>query len=177
MPARKKSTGAPLRSEQRDAALEEYEKGVRLLQQKDYQKAIPRFEKILEDFAGEAALCDRARMYLRIARKESAQRQPLRTSRAPEDQYPLGVFLLNQGEFKDAVRHLERAAEHAPQDPEVHVSLASARLQSGDREGSMVALRKAVEIEPKIKLKVRLSTDFDALDDNEEFDLLIHGDV
>src|SRR5688572_6374978 len=137
MPARKKSTGAPLRSEQRDAALEEYEKGIRLLQQKDYQKAIPRFEKVLEDFPAEAALCDRARVYLRIARRQNAEREPLRVSKAPEDQYPVGVFLLNQGDFKEAVRHLERAAEQSPKDAELLIPLAAARLGNGDRDGCM----------------------------------------
>ena len=67
----KKKKASPLLSERHEAALEEYEKGIRLLQQKDYSKATLRFETVLKEYPNEAALGDRARTYLRIARGEA----------------------------------------------------------------------------------------------------------
>ena len=54
MPKKKKAS--PLLSERHEAALEEYEKGIRLLQQKDYSKAVPRFRTVIEEYPNEAAL-------------------------------------------------------------------------------------------------------------------------
>lgn len=176
MTAKKKSTGTPLRSEQRGAALEEYEKGIRLLQQKDFQKAIPRFEAVLSQFPEEAALCDRAHAYLKIARREGHDRKPLRQTRNPGESFEVGVFLLNEGETKEALRHLERAAEHEPEDARIHVSLAAARLAAGDRAGCMASLHEAFKVDSGIKYQVRVSSDFDELEEDEDFDVLVHGD-
>ena len=172
-PAKKKGTGVEPRSEQHDAALDDYEKGLRLLQQKDYQKAIPRFEAILAQTSGEGALCDRARVYLRIASGESAAKRPLRQTRTPAESYEVGVFLLNEGEPKEALRHLERAAEHAPDNAGVQVALASARLQSGDVDGSLVAVARAIELDGSSRYKVRNMTDFDDLEDSPEFGAMV----
>ena len=126
---------AALASEQRGAAVEEYEKGVRLFQQKDYQKAQARFESLLEQHPQHLGLCDRARTYIRVCSKAGDARKPMRQTRVPGESFEVGVFLLNDGDFKEAARHLERAAEHAPDDASVHVALASARIGAGDTEG------------------------------------------
>jgi tetratricopeptide (TPR) repeat protein len=172
----KKPAGTPLLSERREAALEEYEKGMRLMQQKDYQKAIPRFEAVCNDFPQEMALCDRARTYLRICRKDGADRQPLRQTRNADQAYEVGVFLLNDGDFKEAVRHLERAAESSAQDADVHVALANAKLGAGDVEGCLNALRRAFEIDPRKRNYVRNVSDFEMIEEHPDFVALIVGE-
>ena len=176
MPARKKSSPPPARSAQHDAAMEEYEKGIRLFQQKDYAKAIPRFEAIIEQFKDEPSVGDRARMYLRICTQEGAARKPLRQTRAPEQAAEVGVYLLNLGEFKEAVRHLEKALERDPNDPHAHVSLAAAQVGAGDTEGAMTSLRKAIAIDPRARVWVQAISDFDDLEDDEAYLDLMHGD-
>lgn len=172
----KKPVGTPLLSERREAALEEYDKGVRLLQQKDFQKAIPRFEAILSEYPQEMALCDRARTYLRVCRKENDERQPLRQTRNPADAYEVGVFLLNDGDCREAVRHLERAVEHAPKDASIQVVLAIARLGAGDVEGTLAALRAAFELDPKQRHYVRNVSDFEMIEEHPDFVTLVDGE-
>ena len=176
MTQRKKSTGSELRSEQRDAAIEEYEKGVRLFQQKDFAKAIPRFEAILEQVPKEAALGDRARTYLRICKQEGSDRKPLRQTREPGQSFEVGVFLLNDGDYKEAIRHFERAVERDPKDPHAHVSLAAAKLGAEDVEGAMGSLRKAVELDRRARVWIQAISDFDELEDRDDFLELMHGD-
>ena len=172
----KKPAGIPLLSERREAALEEYEKGVRLLQQKDYQKAIPRFESVLTEFPQEMALCDRARTYLRICRKENNERQPMRQTRNAGEAYEVGVFLLNDGDYKEAARHLERAVEHAPGDASIQISLAIARLGAGDVDGCLQALRQAFETDPKQRHYVRNISDFETIEEHPDFEDLVLGE-
>lgn len=171
----KKPAENPLLSERREAAMEEYDKGVRLMQQKDYQKAAPRFEAVISEFPQELALCDRARTYLRICKKDQSERQPLRQTRNAEQAYEVGVFLLNDGDFKEAARHFERAAEHAPQDSDVQISLANARLGAGDVDGCLAALRKAFELDPRKRNYVRNVSDFEMLDEHPDFVALLVG--
>lgn len=171
----KKPAENPLLSERREAAIEEYEKGVRLMQQKDYQKAIPRFEAVLSEYPQEMALCDRARTYLRVCNRDTSERQPLRQTRNAEQAYEVGVFLLNDGDFKEAARHFERAAEHSPQDADIQIALANARLGAGEVDGCLAALRRALEIDPRKRNYVRNVTDFDVLDEHPDFVALFLG--
>jgi Tfp pilus assembly protein PilF len=163
----------PLRSAQHEAALEEYEKGMRLLQQKDYQKAIPRFEAILRDHAEESSLCDRARAYLRIARGDVAARMPLRATRNPAECYEVGLYLLNDGDTKEALRHLQRAAEHAPEDGGVMLTLAAAHLHCGDVEACLQALERAIALSPRHAAVANNLSDFEPLHGDERFDTLV----
>ena len=176
MPTRKKSTGNQLRSEQQGVSLEEYEKGIRLFQQKDFAKAIPRFQAVLDQFPEEAALGDRARVYLRICKSEGKDREPLRQTRTPDQYFEVGVFLLNEGDFKEALRHLEKAVEHDPKDPHAHIGVASARMGSGDQDGALEALRKACAVDPNARVWVQAMSDFDDLEDNDAYLDLMHGD-
>lgn len=169
----KKPAVNPLLSQQREAALEEYEKGIRLMQQKDYQKAIPRFEVVLTEYPQEMALGDRARTYLRVCRKENAVRKPQRETRNPAEAYEVGIFLLNDGDSKGAIRHLERATEHAPADATIQVALGLARLTGGDVDGCLGALTKAFQIDPKLRHYVRNIGDFETIAEHPDFQALV----
>ena len=172
----KKPAGTPLLSERREAALEEYEKGVRLMQQKDWTKAIPRFEAVISEFPQEMALCDRARTHVKICKRASADKAPPRQTRNGFESYEHGVFLLNDGDYKEAARHLERAAEHSAQDASVPIALAMARLGAGDVEGCLAALRHAFELDPKQRHYVRNVADFDMLEEHPDFVALLVDD-
>lgn len=171
----KKPAENPLLSARREAALEEYEKGMRLLQQKDFQKAAQRFEAVLGEFPQEMALCDRARAYLRVCKGEKSRKTGARETRNPAEAYEVGVFLLNDGDYRGAVKHFERAGEHSPQDPSVQVGLASARLGAGDVEGCLAALRRAFELDPKQRHLVRNLTDFETIAEHPDFADLLAG--
>ena len=165
----KKKMASTLLSERHEAALEEYEKGIRLLQQKDYSKAILRFESVINDFPGEAALGDRSRTYLSIAKGEGGGRKPQIDSKEPEKAYEIGVYLLNDGQFTEALKHLERAAEHDGSNEGVLIALASAQLQSGDRAAALSTLDRALEGQPDTRYRVRGMSDFQSLAQDEDF--------
>lgn len=156
--------------------MEEYEKGVRLFQQKDYAKAIPRFQAVIEQFKEEPSVGDRARMYLRICTQEGQDRKPLKQTRSPEQASEVGVYLLNLGEFKEAVRHLEKAVERDASDPHAHVTLAAAQLGAGDKDAAMKSLHAAVQLDPRARVWIQAITDFDDLEDEQAFLDLMHGD-
>ncbi|MEM7246202.1 MAG: tetratricopeptide repeat protein [Acidobacteriota bacterium] len=168
-----KTSGNVLRSEQHQAAIDEYEKGIRLVQQRDYTKAIPRFEAVIENFPNEAALCDRARTYLAIANQEADKKQPLESTREPELSYEVGVYLLNNGQAKEAQRHLERAVEHDGANEGALLALASANVMLDDRPAALESLGRVLDRDATARFRIKSMSDFDALAGDEEFQALL----
>jgi tetratricopeptide (TPR) repeat protein len=167
MPKTKQASA--LRSAQHEAALAEYEKGVRLFQQKDYSKAVLRFQTVLEQYPAELAIGDRARTYLRIAEGAVQERRPVEQTKDPQQAYEVGVFLLNDGQFKEALRHLERAAEHRGAEEGVLVSLASAQVQCGDHAAALATLERVLGLDESARYRVRAMSDFAPLADLPQF--------
>ena len=68
---------------------------------------------------------------------------------------------------------MERTAQLAPDNGEVLYDLAVIRLAAGKPREALQALRKSVEINPKLKNQAAEDNDLAALRDNPEFKVLI----
>ena len=73
-----------------------------------------------------------------------------------QDQYDLGVRLLSEGNYQDAVIAFAAAIEIDPRRPEGYAGLADARLAAGDREGAIAALEEGVAATGDPDLEKRL---------------------
>ncbi len=60
--------------------------------------------------------------------------------------YNFGVALKHQGDWQGAAREFAKAAELRPGHPQAHCSLAEALAHTGDRDGSAVASKRALEV-------------------------------
>ena len=74
-----------------------------------------------------------------------------------------GWTLFTQKKFAEALPHQERAAKLAPQNAEVWYDLAVIRLAAGNKPDALAALKKAVELNPKLKAQARVDNDLAAL--------------
>ena len=108
-----------------------------------------------------------------IARGEGSARQPVRSTRKPEESYEVGVFLLNDGESREAVRHLERAVEHEPKDPDVRLALAAARVQAGDVEAGLADVETAIQLDETARYRARNMSDFSPLAEDPRWERLV----
>ena len=71
---------------------------------------------------------------------------------------------------------MERAAELAPEYGEVFYDLACIRLAAGRTDGAISALRKAIELNPKLIVQARNDDDLAALRNTPEFIELTGGE-
>jgi uncharacterized Ntn-hydrolase superfamily protein len=84
-----------------------------------------------------------------------------------------GWTLFMQRKAGDALPHLERAAQLAPKNPEVLYDLAVIRLAGGRNSEALDALRRALELNPKLKSQARGDSDMQKLKGNIQFEKLI----
>jgi hypothetical protein len=70
--------------------------------------------------------------------------------RGAADYLTLGDDAFRQGRYSDAVHHYARTVEYAPDDGVLYLLLSDALFATGDYHYAAFALRRAVELEPKI---------------------------
>lgn len=99
-----------------------------------------------------ASLSHRARVYLRICRTKKTQRKrPLLVT--VDDYYNFGLKLFNEGKFPDAVRVLNRGIHKDRSAAHLHYLKAVAKVLAGQRIGALMPLRKAIALDPGIRVQ------------------------
>lgn len=156
-------------------ALEAFEKALRALGKKEFDRAREQFVALLSDYPEERDLLERARTYVAVCERAVAESK--RSAFRPksfEDLLTYGVYLHNRGEFEDALRVLRQAAEIHPKNEHVLYCLAATAARAGDTGGALKALRSAIAASPASRAQARSDTDFDPLRDDEEFIDLVY---
>jgi Flp pilus assembly protein TadD len=83
--------------------------------------------------------------------------------------------LHNRGEYADAVRTLQQAAEIHPKNEHALFCLAAAQARLGDGAAAVKALRAAIASNPANRAQARTDSDFDSLREDAEFVALVHA--
>lgn len=77
--------------------------------------------------------------------------------------------LFTQNHYKEALPPMERTAAMAPSNAEVFYDLAVIRLAAGLKEKALDALKKAIQLNPKLKIQAKNDKDMDALKEDPAF--------
>jgi len=80
-----------------------------------------------------------------------------------EDHYNLGVALINRRDLEPAERHLREALKLEPARDHIHYALALAQGLRGDVYGAVESLKRAIELEPRVRRQARNDPDFAGL--------------
>lgn len=81
--------------------------------------------------------------------------------------------LFTEGKYNEALPHMEKTARLAPDYGEVFYDLACIRLAVGAREGALAALKRAVELNPKLTTQAAKDSDLDGLRGDPTFEAMI----
>lgn len=123
-----------------------YETGVRALQKHDFSTAAEQFRAVIQRYPDERELLERARLYLRVCERETANRPA--TPRTPDERVYAATVALNAGDPDAAVAHLRQALGEAPDHDHGHYIMAVALCDKGDCQGALDHLRQAIELNP-----------------------------
>lgn len=77
--------------------------------------------------------------------------------------------LFTEKKYDEALPHMERTGELAPDYPEVWYDVAVIRLAAGETDLALEAIKKAIKLNPKLKEQARGDSDLDGLRGNKEF--------
>lgn len=117
------------------------------------------------------SLAHRSRVYLAICLKKRARKRPILTT--VDDYYHHGVRLLNDGDFNAAVRVLNRGLHKDKTAAHLHYVKAVAKVLAGQRTGALIPLKKAIALEPDIRILARGDPDLQSVINRAPFSRVV----
>jgi tetratricopeptide (TPR) repeat protein len=154
-------------------ALQNYESGLRALQEHKFEKAKPLFEKVLAGPSRE--LIDRAAIHLSIC-NQHLDRVPTQQFKSVEEHYDYAVSLMNVGDYVTAREHIEKLQKQSPKTDFVIYGLAALDCLTGHVENSLKHLDEALRLNPGLRFQARNDSDFHNLAEDPRFTELLYPD-
>ena len=165
----KKPPRAPVLDRRYQQALDLFERAVKALGKKDFDRARDLLDTLLEEHADQQDLRERARAYRTMCERP---RRPTRP-KTFEELLNFGVVQHNRGDFVQAVKYLSQAVELQPRSESALYCLAAAQARSGDAAGALRTLRSAISANPASRTQARRDADFEPLRGAVEFRALV----
>ena len=160
------------------------ERKAELLQSQQFSKATSLFnegkfgmaKRVLKrvETGPNSALGHRARVYLAICRKKAARKRPI--LKTVEDFYNHAVLLFNDGDYNAAVRVLNRGLRKDATAAHLHYVKAVAKVLLGQRTGALIPLKKAIALDPEIRIRALLDPDLQSVIRRHPFSKLVSDD-
>lgn len=153
-------------------AVQNYEAGLRALQEHKFEKAKAALQKVIAGANKE--LADRAAVHL------SACNQHLdrvtNQFKSPEEHYDYAISLMNVGDYVMAREHLEKLSKQVPKADYVAYGLAALDCLTGHVEDSLRHLNNAIRLNAALRFQARNDSDFQNLAEDPRFTELLYPD-
>lgn len=151
-------------------AVQNYEAGVKLLQERKFDRAKAMLQKVLEGPSRE--LADRAAVHLNACNRELARSAT--AFKTPEEHYDYAVSLMNQGNYDEARAHLEKILKQNPKCDYAMYGMAVLDCLTGKVEDALRHLDQAIQWNPANRFQARNDSDFQNLADDPRFTELLY---
>jgi len=151
-------------------ALLTYNQAMKAFRKGDYEKTAEILKTFSEKHASEKELVDRAQIYLTICKERQKKEKIL--LKTFDDFYQYSVYRINQGEYKEALKWLERARQMKPKEGKIFYLMADAYCIMGDTEACLEHLKKAIQIDKYFSILAQNESDFESLREDKKFSLI-----
>jgi tetratricopeptide (TPR) repeat protein len=153
------------------AALAAFEAAHKEFARGRFAEARSLFRALVEKFPAVAEVTARARTYLAVA--DSRLRTEMAPPRDADSLYDRGVIELNRGEYVAAQELFERALKREPEAAHIHYGLAASRARLGAIDTALKSLRRALDLQPKLRIRAQRDHDLNPLRSDPEFEQLV----
>lgn len=151
-------------------AVQNYEAGLKALQEHKFERAKALLEKVVAGSIKE--LADRAAVHLNTCNQHLAR---ISTSfKTPEEHYDYAVSLMNSGDLDSARSHLDKIVKQFPKADYGWYGMAALECLSGRLENSLQHLQQAIRLNPGVRFQARNDSDFQNLTDDPRFTELLY---
>ncbi len=165
----RKPAPAPVVDRRYQQALETFERAVKALGRKDFDRTRDLLDGLIEDYPDQQELVERARAYKAVCDRA---RRPARP-KTFEELLNYGVVLHNRGDFQHAVKYLQQALDIHPRNEGALYCLAAAQARAGDTPAALKALKSAIHANPASRAQARKDADFEPLREAAAFQALV----
>jgi len=153
-------------------AIQNYEAGLRALQEHKFDKAKAALQKVIGGPSKE--LTDRAAVHINTCNqhleKVSVQ------FKSPEEHFDYAISLMNVGDYVQAREHLDKLHKQSPKTDYVLYGLAALDCMTGHVEDALRNLDEAVRVNPALRFQARNDSDFQNLSEDPRFTELLYPD-
>ena len=153
------------------AALTAFESAHKEFTRGRFAEARNQFRTLIEKYPSVSEVAARARTYLAVS--EARLRTDLTPPRDADSLYDRGVIELNRGDYVAAQELFERALKREPEAAHIHYGLAATRARLGAIDTALRSLRKALDLQPKLRIRAQRDLDLNALRSDPEFDQIV----
>jgi len=153
-------------------AVQNYEVGVRALQEHKFEKAKGFFRKAMS--GPDKALSDRAALHIRAC--DQHLEAPALQFKTAEEHFDFAVSLMNTGDYVTAREHLEKLLKQTPKADYVLYGLAALNCLTGHVEDALKTLDEAIRQNPALRFQARNDSDFQNLAEDPRFTELLYPD-
>ena len=172
---KRESANADLRLDPRFAqAVQNYEAGLKAMQEHKYERAKTLLEKVSE--SGVRELADRSSIHLSTCNQQIGKSSSSAFKTA-EEHYDFAVSLINGGNFDDARAHLEKILKQNPKADYAHYGMAALECLTGHFEPALKSLNDAIRLNPSNRFQARNDSDFDRLSDDPRFTEVLYPET
>ncbi len=155
-----------------EAAFQQYQAAVLLLQQGKYERALSLLEKLLPDAPVE--IQDRCRMYISTCRRQMDKSNL--SFLTPEEHY-YAISQLNIGYYEEAREQFNNILAAHPGADYAFYGLAVLEAITGHAQDCLDSLSRAIELNPKNRMQARVDNDFQSMVDDPRFTELLYPEV
>ena len=153
-------------------AVQNYEAGLRAMQEHKFDKAKSYLLKVVSGSSKE--LADRAHVHLNACTQQLERVTP--QFKSLEEHYDYAISLMNVGDYVGAREHLDKLAKQAPKTDYVAYGLAALDCLTGHVEDSLRHLDEAIRVNPALRFQARNDSDFHNLAEDPRFTELLYPD-
>jgi tetratricopeptide (TPR) repeat protein len=157
---------APDGASSHDQAVEKFERGFQALQQRQFGRAGELLRAVLNDYADEKELQERARVYLAICERQAVHDPKPRSF---EDRLHAATVIVNRGAFDEALAQLRKLENDGPANDYVQYLLSVVHTAVGNAEQALAHLRKAIELAPENLIRASQDPDLEPLRQDAAF--------
>jgi tetratricopeptide (TPR) repeat protein len=151
-------------------AVQNYEAGLKAMQEHKFEKAKGYLEKLVA--GGPRELADRARMHLNTCNQQLSDSAS--TFKTHEEHFDYAVSLINAGQYDDARQHLEKILKQNAKADFAFYGLAVVDCLTGQVESSLKNLGEAIRLNPHNRFQARNDSDFQNMADDPRFTELLY---
>lgn len=151
-------------------AVQNYEAGLKAMQEHKFEKARGHLEKVVAN--GPRELADRARMHLNTCNQQL--NQGASTFKTHEEHFDYAVSLLNSGQYDQARTHLEKILKQNPKADFAFYGMAVVDCLTGQVESSLRHLGESIKLNPQNRYQARNDSDFQNMADDPRFTELLY---
>ncbi len=148
----------------------QYETGVRLMQERKFERAKTILQKVAQGPSKE--LAERVAVHLNAVNAALAKTSS--TFKSPEEHYDYAISLMNAGDYETAREHLQKMAKQNAKADYVWYGLAALASLEGKAEEAIKHLSEAIKHNPSNRIQARNDSDFQNMFDDPRFTELLY---